>query len=103
MSAINYRIILIGNSGHGKTLFFRKLSTGEFYEKNISTIGIEKKTLCLDLDVSNNEGQIVNKKFNISLFDTAGQEKFRAVTLNYYKGTDGVLLVYSINWKIKFW
>ena len=102
MSDINYKFILIGNSGVGKVSILRKLTTGEFNEKNISTIGTEKKTLCLDLDVSNNEGQIVNKKFNISLFDTAGQEKFRAVTLNYYKGTDGVLLVYSITEKSNF-
>ena len=54
MSEIKYKIILIGNSGVGKTSFFRKLSTGQFSEKNISTIGIEKKTLDLDMDIDNN-------------------------------------------------
>ena len=42
------------------------------------------------------------KKFNISLFDTAGQEKFRSVTLNYYKGSDGIFLLYDITDKTSF-
>ena len=94
--SINYRFILIGNSGVGKTSFFRKLSTGEFCEKNISTIGIEKKTFDLDITIDN-KGKSENKKFGISLFDTAGQEKFRAITYNYFKGTDGILLIYDIS------
>ena len=101
MSEINYKIILIGNSGVGKTSFFRKISTGEFSEKNIATIGIEKKTLDFDIDI-NKDGKIEKKKFNISLFDTAGQEKFRAVTLNYYKGAHGILLLYDISDKSSF-
>ena len=101
MSEINYKIILIGNSGVGKTSFFRKISTGEFSEKNISTIGIEKKTLNLDMNV-NKDGKTEKKKFTISLFDTAGQEKFRAVTLNYYKGSDGIFLLYDISDKTSF-
>jgi small GTP-binding protein len=101
MSAINYRFILIGNSGVGKTSFFRKLSTGEFYEKNISTIGIEKKTFELEID-KNNEGKSEKKNFSISLFDTAGQEKFRAITYNYFKGADGILLLYDITDKQTF-
>jgi len=101
MSSINYRFILIGNSGVGKTSFFRKLSTGEFYEKNISTIGIEKKTFNLDINMDNN-GKPENKKFDIYLFDTAGQEKFRAITFNYFKGTDGILLIYDITDKSTF-
>ena len=101
MSEINYKIILIGNSGVGKTSFFRKLSTGEFYDKNISTIGIEKKSLELNIDIQK-DGKKEKKKFNISLFDTAGQEKFRSVTLNYYKGSDGIFLIYDITDKTSF-
>jgi len=99
--SINYRFILIGNSGVGKTSFFRKLSTGNFYEKNISTIGIEKKSFNLDIKIDNN-GKSENKKFEISLFDTAGQEKFRSITYNYFKGTDGILLIYDITDKSTF-
>ena len=102
MSEITYKFILIGNSGVGKGSIFRKLSTGEFYEKDISTIGIEKKTLNLSLNLPNNKGKIEKKNFVIYLFDTAGQEKFRAITFNYYKGTDGVLLIYDITDKSSF-
>jgi small GTP-binding protein len=93
--SINYKFILIGNSGVGKTSIFRKLSTGEFHEKNISTIGIEKKSLDVSIDIDK-DGKTEKKTFNISFFDTAGQEKFRAVTLSYYKETDGILLLYDI-------
>ena len=102
MSVINYKFILIGNSREGKTMFFRKIATGGFDEKNISTIGIEKKTLDFNLDVYNKEGKIEKKNFCISLFDTAGQEKFRAVTRNYYKGSDGIFLIYDIDDKGSF-
>ena len=99
--SINYKFILIGNSGVGKTSFFRKLSTGDFYDKNISTIGIEKKTFNLDINIDNND-KSEKKQFEIYLFDTAGQEKFRAITFNYFKGTDGILLIYDIADKSTF-
>ena len=91
MSQITYKIILIGNSGVGKTSLFRKLSTGEFIARNISTIGIDKKTLDYSIDINNQK-----KNFRISLFDTAGQEKFRAITKSYYKESEGIFLMYDI-------
>ena len=102
MSTINYKFILIGNSCVGKRSFLRKLSTGEFFEKNISTIGVDKKTLELCIDVPNKEGKMEKKDFSVSLFDTAGQEKFRAITYNYFKGTDGILMIYDITDKQSF-
>ena len=102
MSSLNppleYKIILIGNSGVGKTSFFRKLSTGDFAETNIATIGVEKISFDIKFINNNNEP----KKIDVSLFDTAGQEKFRALTRQYYKGTDGVLLLYDITDKRTF-
>ena len=101
MSTINYKIVLLGNSGVGKTSIFKKLDTGEFHEKNIATIGIEKKTIDVNVEVEKN-GKKEKKSFSISLFDTAGQEKFRAITLSYYKGSNGILLLYDITSKQSF-
>ena len=89
---ICYKIILIGNSSIGKTSFFKKLSTGEFHEKNISTIGLDRRTF--DIDIINDKKE--KKSFNIQLFDTAGQERFRSITTYYYKGSQGALLIYDI-------
>ena len=66
MSEISYKILLIGNSNVGKEIFFKKLSPGEYYEKSMyektmSTIGIEKKTIDLDLGVIDKEGKSIKK------------------------------------------
>ena len=101
MSVINYKVVLIGNSGCGKTSLFRKLCTGEFNEKNISTIGVEKKSLEFKINI--NKNRIKEKQnFILDLFDTAGQEKFRAITLNYFKGCDGIILIYDISNRMSF-
>ena len=95
MSKVNYKFILIGNSGVGKSSIFRYLSTGEFINGSVSSIGIDKKTLEVSIEVKE-QNKNVKKDFEISLFDTAGQEQFRSITLSYYKGTDGILLLYDI-------
>ena len=101
MEKIEYKFILIGNSGVGKTSILRFLSTGEFPEDTISTIGVDKKTLNVSIEVDEKNKKI-KKDFIISLFDTAGQEKFRAIARNYYKGSDGILLLYDITDRVTF-
>ena len=49
--SITYKIILIGNSSVGKTCLFKKLTTGKYSEKNISTIGIDRKSFPLKVKV----------------------------------------------------
>jgi small GTP-binding protein len=100
-SSIEYKVVLIGNSAVGKTSLFKKLTTGEFSEKNISTIGMDKKTLNLEIEVNENNTP-VTKKVNISLVDTAGQERFRSITKNYFKESDGILLLYDVTSKESF-
>ena len=98
---IEYKIVLIGNSAVGKTSLFKKLTTGEFSEKNISTIGMDKKTLNIEIEINKN-GTKVQKEVNISLIDTAGQERFRSITKNYFKESDGILLLYDVTSKDTF-
>ncbi len=95
MSKIEYKFILIGNSGVGKTSILKFLSTGIFPLETISTIGVDKKTLDVSVEVEENNKK-TKKDFIISLFDTAGQEKFRSIAATYYRGSDGILLLYDI-------
>ena len=95
-NTIEYKFALLGDSSVGKTSIFRKISTGNFSEQNIATIGTDKRTInYTGLEVEMN-GQKVNKSFEISLFDTAGQERFRSITKTYIKGSDGIILIYDI-------
>ena len=98
---IDYKVILLGNSGVGKTSLFKKIVTGEFYEKNISTIGMDKRTIQVEIEVQE-KNKTVTKAIEISLVDTAGQERFKAITKNYYKESDGILIIYDVTSKETF-
>ena len=92
----DYKFILIGDSAVGKTSIFKKITTEVFYEKNIATIGMDKRTLYFkEIDVNIN-GEAKKEDFNIILFDTAGQERYRAITKTYFQGSDGVIILYDI-------
>ena len=91
--SIFYKIILLGNSGIGKTSFFDILSTGRFYEINIFRRGLNNRTFYVDIINDKEE----KKSINVHLFDTAGQERFRSILANYYKGSQGALLIYDIS------
>ena len=95
MSEIEYKVIMLGKEGSGKTSFFKKLTTGIFPEKTISTIRLERKIISQKLEI-NNKGKIQERNFIIKLYDTLGQERFGTLTNSYYKGSDGILLVYDI-------
>ena len=60
-SKIKYKIILIGDSNVGKTCIFKKLATGQFSEKIISTIGVDRRTLSLEIN-TNKEGEPEKKQ-----------------------------------------
>jgi Ras-related protein Rab-1A len=92
---ITYKIMIIGDSSVGKTCLFKKLTTGKYSDKNISTIGIDRKTLSIKIKINEN-GEEVDKNFVIQLWDTAGQERFRSITKGYYKDSQGLLLIYDI-------
>ena len=55
----------------------------------------------MTLDVEK-QGKKEKKNFNICLYDTAGQEKFKAITKNYFKGSDGIILMYDITKRESF-
>ena len=89
---ITYKMIIIGDSAVGKTCIFKKITTGIFSEKSISTIGMDRRTL--SFIIKNKEGN--DLEVDVQLWDTAGQERFRSITQSYYKSSNGLLLMYDI-------
>ena len=81
------KILVVGDSTVGKTNFIRMFIENKFYQNYMTTSGIDLKT-------SNIE--IKNKKIRVQLWDTAGQEKYRAITTNLFLKVQGVLLVYDL-------
>ena len=92
---IEYKFALLGDTKVGKTAFVKKLIGGEF-GFSVSTIGVDKKSLNLDDIEVNFNNKIEKKSFHISLYDTAGQERFRSITKSYINKTDGIILMYDI-------
>ena len=95
---ITYKMIIIGDSAVGKTCIFKKIVSGVFTEKSISTIGMDRRTL--SFTIKNEEGNDV--EIDVQLWDTAGQERFRSITTSYYKSSQGLLLMYDITRKETF-
>ena len=93
---IKYKIILLGDSSVGKTCIFKKITTGQFNEKIISTIGMDRRTLYLEINTSKQGEPEHKQNCDIQLWDTAGQERFRSITKNYYAASQGLLFIYDI-------
>jgi small GTP-binding protein len=87
------KIIILGSSEVGKTSILNRYFNNEFKQNLLSTIGIDFKTKYFKFD---------EEKVKFNFIDTAGQEKFRAISVNYLKGTNGVILVYDITNKETF-
>ncbi|KAI8989433.1 P-loop containing nucleoside triphosphate hydrolase protein [Pilobolus umbonatus] len=82
-----FKIVLIGDSGVGKSNLLSRLITNEFNLESKSTIGVEFATRNYEIENRTVKGQI---------WDTSGQERYRAITGAYYRGAVGALLVYDI-------
>mmetsp|Transcript_8176 Transcript_8176/g.12052 ORF Transcript_8176/g.12052 Transcript_8176/m.12052 type:complete len:219 (-) Transcript_8176:31-687(-) len=82
-----FKIVLIGDSGVGKSNLLSRFTRNEFNLESKTTIGVEfaQKSIVLD-----------NKVLKSQIWDTAGQERYRAITSAYYRGAVGALLVYDI-------
>ena len=87
------KIIILGSSEVGKTSILNRYFNNDFSPNLLSTIGIDFKTKFFKFD---------EEKVKFNFIDTAGQEKFRAISVNYLKGTSGVILVYDITNKETF-
>lgn len=83
-----FKLLLIGDSGVGKTCILFRFSDDAFNNTFISTIGIDFKIKTIELR---------GKKIKLQIWDTAGQERFHTITTSYYRGAMGIMLVYDIS------
>ena len=82
-----YKILLIGDSGVGKSSILNRFVDNTYLENNMSTIGVDFKIKTIELD---------GKTIKLQLWDTAGQERFRVITSSYYRGVQGIIIVYDV-------
>lgn len=82
-----FKLLIIGDSGVGKSSLLMRFADSTFTGSFITTIGVDFKIRTI---VVNNE------RVKLQIWDTAGQERFRTITSTYYRGTHGVLVVYDV-------
>lgn len=88
MLTVATAVVLIGDSGVGKSNLLSRFTRNEFNLDSKSTIGVEFATRSI---------QVNAKTIKAQIWDTAGQERYRAITSAYYRGAVGALLVYDIS------
>jgi small GTP-binding protein len=82
-----FKILLLGDSGVGKSSLLLRYTKHEFNVDMRSTIGVEFALKYLKID---------NFQLKVQIWDTAGMERYRSITSAYYKGAKGVIIVYDI-------
>ncbi|BFZ13119.1 hypothetical protein BsWGS_16158 [Bradybaena similaris] len=85
---LKFKLVLLGDIGVGKTSIFMRIRDNSFCSDRASSIGIDTCIRRLTVD---------NKDIQITVWDTAGVERFRTVTRNFFRNTNAVLLVFSVD------
>lgn len=87
------KIVIVGDSGVGKTNILFRFCDNEFKTSYVATIGVDFKNKVLKVGES---------KIKMQIWDTAGQERFKNINQTYFKGAMGVILTYSITDQASF-
>jgi Ras-related protein Rab-18 len=90
-----FKLLLIGDSGTGKSSILLRFTDDTWLlpDQVSATIGVDFKVKIIDVDDS---------KYKLTIWDTAGQERFRTLTSSYYRGAQGVILVYDVSTRSTF-
>jgi len=82
-----FKLVLIGDSGVGKSCLLLRFADDSFTDSYISTIGVDFRFRTVNIE---------NKTVKLQIWDTAGQERFRTITSAYYRGAHGIIMVYDV-------
>mmetsp|Transcript_3860 Transcript_3860/g.5868 ORF Transcript_3860/g.5868 Transcript_3860/m.5868 type:complete len:217 (+) Transcript_3860:157-807(+) len=88
-----YKIVLIGDSGAGKTSLVTRYVSDKFDASSISTIGVEYGAKTVSVN---------SKVVKAQIWDTAGQDRFRAIAKQYYRNAFGAIIVFDITQRMSF-
>ena len=83
-----YKVLLLGDTTVGKTCILLKYTDKIFQETHMMTIGLDYRLKTMKLKSG--------KDVKLQIWDTAGQDRFRSITKNYYKGSHGIILIYDV-------
>lgn len=93
MIEINLKLLIVGDSNVGKTSLLLNYTENNFPETHLATVGVEYKIKSFEKD---------GFKIKLQIWDTAGEERYRAITKNFFHGSDGILFVFDITQRRTF-
>ena len=82
------KLMVLGDSGVGKTSFIHRFVDGKFCEKYVTTVGIDFREKTIELPEE-------NRKISLQIWDTAGQERYRSLSTSFYRDAMGFILVFD--------
>lgn len=88
-----FKLLMIGDAGVGKSSMLLRFTDDSFDDHIQSTIGVDFKVKHMDVN---------DKRIKVTIWDTAGQERFRTLTSSYYRGAQGVVMVYDVTRRDSF-
>ena len=88
-----FKVLMLGNSNVGKSSLFLRFVDDIWNDTFVPTIGVDFKIKTIEID---------QKKVKMQIWDTAGQERFKNIISSYYRGANGILLIYDITDKESF-
>merc|ERR1712224_1027333 len=81
-----FKLLVVGDSGVGKSSLMHRFADDQFSANFISTIGVDFKITSIEQN---------DKLIKLQIWDTAGQERFECICTNYYRGAHGAMIVYD--------